>query len=296
MKSNWRILLVLIGVLFVIGVDAYADDDPLPRVEVWSGVSAIASEPSGTLQSVYSPPLLFDGAFVSHASQTIRAESGFGAGFVAGLNVFPFDHIGVQFLFDRVTTQLTGTNGDYSVSLDYVARLPPNDDLQPVSVRHTTKWPDTTGSITHTAIAVNAVVRFGKPSGITITASGGPAVYRVAGQLQPIAYTTFTLGGHSVLFEDDYRLAAEFDPTNVLVVNVGADVSATITRNIALVGGFRYFAAPDVDVSVRPNRVINGPEIGSAQPIGDIVPALHLPPMTMALDGTRIFVGVKVRR
>jgi hypothetical protein len=48
--------------------------------------------------------------------------------------------------------------------------------------------------------------------------------------LQPLAFTTYRLGGRSVLFEDDYLLAASLEPTNAVGFNAGGDVSFTVDR------------------------------------------------------------------
>jgi len=270
---------------------------PPIRIEWWGAVSASASGPTGTLLSSYSPPLLFDGDFTSDASQAVSAKTGgVAVGLTAGMNVFPFKHVGLQLFFDRTSYSVSGANSRYDVNLQYVSRPPPNNLPDPVDIHESMPWPDSSGSLTQMAIALNAVVRMRRSDRVAIEISGGPAIYRFTGDLQPIAYTGFHLGGHSVLFEDTYRLAGSFEPAHSLGFNGGANVDVAIGRHAAITFGYRYFGGSDVDMTVNPTTILNPEEIGIQQPIADIASRLSLRPIRASTGSSRFIAGFKINR
>jgi hypothetical protein len=180
------------------------DQNAAPRFELWGAVSSALSGPSGVLRSSYSPPLLLDGPFDSHGSQTVTFDSRRATGFEAGVNVFVSSHVGIQFLVHRDSPDIAGVNTPYDTALQYTSRPPPDNLPILVNIHQYTPWPDTTGSLTRTAVDVNGVVRMGQPRRVSVTLSGGLTSARLQGTLEPIAFTTYRLGGRSVLFQDDF--------------------------------------------------------------------------------------------
>jgi hypothetical protein len=264
------------------------------RVELWGAATVAPSGPAGVLATAYSPPLLFDGGFTSRGEQTLTARSEFGFGITGGLNVFPSAHAGFQILLDRAACTVAGMNGPYVVSLQYISRQPPNDEPQTVNVRQSFDWPATSGTLTQMAVGFDAVVRLGRPDRLAMTASAGPTYFRVGGSVQPLGFTTFRLGGRSVLFEDDYRLAMSLASANVLGFNAGGELSAAVGRRTAIVVGYRYFGAADRDVAVRPTSVLNADQVTFEQTIGEIASRLGPNAMRVSVSGSRVVMGVKV--
>jgi len=270
---------------------------PPIRAEWWGALSGSVSGPSGTLVSSYSPPLLFDGDLTSDAAQTLTANAGgLSVGVMAGMNVFPSRRVGLQVLFERVSYNLSGSNGPYDVNLHYVSRLPPNNEPQPVDIHQSVPWPDTSGSLTQMVVAVNAVARIEGSDRISVDIAGGPAIYRFTGDLQPIAYTGFNLGGHSVLFENTYRLGGSIEPSYAIGFNAGASVDVAVGAHAAITFGYRYFGGSDVDVSVRLTTILNPEEIGIQQSVVDIASRLSLGAMRTSPSSSRFIVGVKITR
>jgi hypothetical protein len=272
------------------------DAPPPVRAEWWGTVSGSVSGPAGTLMSSYSPPLLFDGDFMSAATQSVTATAGVSVGFTAGLNVFPSEHVGLQLLFDRMSYSLSGANGPYAVSLQYVSRLPPNDQPQPVDLHRSTPWPDTAGSLTQTAVAINVAVRMKPSDRIAVEIAGGPAIYRFTGDLQPIAYTAFNLGGHSVLFENTYRLGGSLGPSHAIGFDAGVGVDVAVVRHAALIVGYRYFGGFPVEIAVSPATILNSEEIGIQQSMADIASRLSLGSIRTSPGSSRVFAGFKIMR
>jgi hypothetical protein len=238
--------------------------------------------------------LLFDGAYTSQGGQTHIGESTLALGMAGGLTVFPTAHAGFQVLFDRASCAITGTNTPYVISLRYVSIQPPNDQPQPVVLTRSFDWPDTSGTLTRTAIGFDAALRFGRPDRIAVTASGGPALYRLGGSVQPLGFTTFQLGGHSVLFEDDYHLMMSLDSTNVIGFNAGVELSAAIGDRTAVVVGYRWFGAPDPDVGIRPSRILNSDQVSFAETLDDVSSQLGAHQMRVSVLSSRVMLGMKV--
>ena len=275
---------------------AQGDDVPLaPRAEVWAAVTGVVMGPAGSLVSSYSPPLLFDGDFTSRGGQTLRAETGAAVGLTGGVNVFPTRRVGIQLLFDRASFAVSGTNTAYTVALRYVSRPPPDNVPQIVNVDQSVAWPDTSGSLTQMALAFNAVVRIGRADRLSATISGGPAFYRLSGELQPLGFTTFRLGGHSVLFQDSARLALSLEPAHAAGFDIGGEVSLAAGRHTAFIAGYRYFGGPDANVAVSPTSVLNGDEVIFEQSMADISSRLGPTPLRLSVSSSRVFFGVRFK-
>jgi len=270
--------------------------DQAPRFELWGAVSSALSGPSGVFASSYSPPLLLDGAFVSQGGQRLTFDSRGAVGLEAGANVFVSPHVGIQFRFHRDAPDVSGTNPPYAVTLEYTSRPPPDNIPRPVTIHQSTPWPDTTGSLTRTAVDVNGVVRIGQPRRVSVTLSGGLTYERLCGTFQPIAFTTYRLGGRSVLFQDDFILAASLEPTNTIGFNAGGDINIGIHRGVALTVGYRYRGGPAGDMPVRVTTIVNADRIAFEQTIADITRYLAPAPARVDLSGSRVILGVKLMR
>ena len=260
---------------------------------MWGGFGLSFAGPSGELTSAYSPSLLLDGSYISSATQTLVFDTSTAPGFEAGVNFFPAPHVGIQVLVDRTSADLSGVNGPYDVSLQYVSTPPPFYTPVPVTLQTSTPWPDTSGSLAQWTFAINAVARVGNPGRVSATFSGGLSNYLLSGSIQPLAYTTFHLGGHSVLFEDDYRLAVEMERAHAFGWNAGADVNVPLGGHVALLVGYRYLGGPTADVSVHPSEVLNPSEVFFQQTLDEITRQLALAPVRVSPSGSRLIVGLK---
>ena len=295
--SLGRTVLILLGVFGMAGnvwAQTNGEADHVHRVELWGGITGITSGPAGVLTSSYSPPLLFDGDFTSHAGQTLKADSGFAVGFTGGMNVFPTPHLGFQILLDRASCDVSAVNGAYATSLQYVSRQPSSNETQLVNTDQSVAWPDTSGTLTQMTFAFNAVVRLGRPDRVALTISGGPSFYRLSGAVQPLAYTTFRLGGHSVLFEDDYLLAMSLLPANALGFDAGGELNVPIGHHAAFVVGYRYLGGPTADVAVSPTTILNADQVIVQQALGDVALRLAPAPIRVSVSGSRVLAGFKV--
>jgi hypothetical protein len=263
-------------------------------MEVWAGVSVSPTRPPVALVSSYSPPLLLDGDFTSQGTQTLTFAGSSAVGFEAGANVWLTPRAGIQLLVDRTTRAVSGVNSPYNVSLHYISRLPPNDEPVPVDIEQSSAWPDTAGSLTQLTLAVNGVLRVAQYGRASVRLSGGLSFYRLDGTVQPLGYTTYRLGGHSVLFEDDYRLAVSLDPSNIVGFNGGGDLDVGLFRGAAVVVGYRYFGGPTADLPVQVATILNPDQIIAPQTIADIAQRLAPPPARVSVACSRVIVGLKL--
>lgn len=263
---------------------------------MWGSLATATRNASGSLLSSYSPRLLFDGQFLSSGNQLVIFARDPGLGFEAGANVFLGRRAGFQLFVDRVSSDLPGTSTPYAVTLQYISRQPPTSQEQAVDVRQSTPWPATAGSLTQLTLGANGLVRLGRTSHVNVELSGGICVERLSGAVQPLGFTTFRLGGHSVLFQDDYRLAVSLEPAGAVGFNVGGEANVPLGRYAALVLGYRYVGGPTVEMTVRPKAILNAEELIFQQSIAEIATQLTAGPAHVGVSGSRLVVGLKLRR
>jgi hypothetical protein len=265
------------------------------RLELWGGFNRVVTGPTGKLVSSYSPPLLFASDFTSRGGQTLTLDGGPGVGFEGGVNFFAAPHLGVQVLVNRASMDLAGANGPYALQLTYVSRQPPFLEPQTFTLQESIPWPDTSGSLTHLTIAVNPVARLGRPDGVNATVSGGFSYYRLSGTAQPLGYTTFLLGGHSVLFPNEYHLAVSLEPANAVGFNAGGELNIPLGRHAAVVIGYRYLGGAATDVPVRLSAIVNADQVTNQETTASIAERLAPAPARMGVSASRLLFGVKVR-
>jgi len=269
--------------------------DARVAVDVWGGVAVAWDGPAGSVSTSFPPPLLLDGAFTSQAGQTLTVRSGRSPGVVAGGDVL-VNAVGFGVIFERTAYDLSGANGPYASSLTYTSIQPPNNQSQLVTAAHSVVWPDTSGTLTQRMLAFNAVARFALSTRADLVLSGGPAWLQFGGTVGPIGYTAFQLGGHSVLFEDGYRLQATIGETNAIGYDAGAQLGIAIARGLRIVAGYRYVGGPHAQAALTPARVLNPDAITFAQTIDEIRTRLNLPPLTFSTASSRLFVGLRAGR
>jgi hypothetical protein len=162
------------------------------------------------------------GAVASRVDRFQRVESVSVVWSIAGINVFPTEDVGIQLLFDRTPGQV-----------------------------------DLAGPVTNMSMAFNALVRLG-PRGRAVTVSGGPAFFRLGGDVAMAGGTLRT-----------------FDIAHVIGANAGADVTVALDRHVALFAGCRYFGGPSAAVARTP-----------ASAGTDDVPRLQ------EVSGSRVFIAL----
>jgi hypothetical protein len=226
-------------------------------IEVFGGLTVTLSPPAGSYEIDYEPKLIFGTATGGQATHTLTLDTTGRAGFEFGVNWLPTKHAGLQLLVDRMSHTLGGSNPDYQLALDYLARLPPDYVQLPYSAGYSLRWPDTSGEMTVWRVGANGLARFGgRPVDLTI--SGGLMWSRVSGVFEQAGYYDFHLGGHSVLFYNDVLLDMRFAEGWHLGYDLGIDAGFHVGGHAALLAGVRFFGPslePDVLIGDTLNSV-----------------------------------------
>ena len=152
------------------------------------------------------PSFLFGMQGTGRATQSITLERSFRPSAWGSVEWFPGAHAGLlaRGLFRRIP--LAGTNPPYKVTVDYTASQPPDNIPRQFHNEFSTAWPDTTGHLDRWEFDAAATFAATSTSGVRAHVDGGLAFIGTSGSFGPVGLTTFQLGGHSVLFSNQYEL------------------------------------------------------------------------------------------
>lgn len=228
------------------------------------------------------------------ARQSLVLDPGVGRGIEAGVNVFPVRSFGVQAFASCVRADVSGANTPYQLRLRYVSRPPPDYQPVPVEVSTSEPWSETTGFVQQWTLGVGPVVRRRKSS-VTVVGGGGLAWLRLAGRAEPLAYTTFRLGGHSTLFREDVRVRAALGPTTILGGYVGGAIAVDVSRHVAVGAGLRMLAARAVDVASRIDAIVAPPGAGAGPEPRDVDAVMSPGPARISPQRVGVSVSVTIR-
>ena len=113
-----------------------------------------------------------------------------------------------------------------------------------------------------------------------------------AGAIQPLGFTMFRLGGHSVLFYDEYRIGASLGPERADGFDVGGELNVPVGR-IAVVVGYRYLGGPTGDVAVTPATIVNADQVVNEMSIAEMSRLFAPGPARVRTSASRFVIGVK---
>jgi hypothetical protein len=218
-------------------------------VEVAAGSGLASGWGDGAFASTYAPPF----PFVEHtgrASQLVVLQRDAAAVLWTSLTWFGGPRVGLEGRVDYRRPGLHGVNGPHAVTLTYTARRPPDFVPRQYSYESVTPWPDTEGHAGQLTATASVVVRVGAPSRASLRLLGGGGVTSLRGRMEPVGYTTFTLGGHSVLFADEHRLSMRYGPSAALGLSAGAELHVPTGKHAAIVVGWRLFVPRLMELAV----------------------------------------------
>ena len=299
-----RIRLHLVVLAFLAGAFcagmAAAQPQPSPNrdavspVEVWGAFHLTFGADDGQLPSSYVPQVGSAPDAEGRAGQVLTLDPAKGRGGEFGVNVFPSRSVGLQVFVSYAGTDLGGTNSPYEVELRYTSRPPPDNRPVPVEVRRSLAWPDTTGRLRQWTLGVGPAVRL-RRAPATLVASGGLAWARVNGEAEPLGFTTFWLGGHSVPFSDEVRLRASLGPATGVGGYVGAALGIDLARHLALTAGVRLLLIGETDVPARIDAVVDATGGLTSPEPGDIDRSAATGPARLTPQRFSIAVGITIR-
>jgi hypothetical protein len=197
------------------------------------------------------------------------------------------EHFGFQILASHFQTALSGANPPYDVALDYVSRPPP--DYAPVQVSFTgsSPWPETEGHLRVFSLSANGLARL-RRGRLTADFSGGLSYFNLRGEARSLGYTRLWLGGHSVLFLEEFGIEFSLEPTHQLGLNVGSQLSYSLGGKVELAMDGRYFFAPAARTDVRLTRIVR-PEYRAGDSIVEIEEQMG--PRSMEISPSFLLLG-----
>jgi hypothetical protein len=277
-----------------------------PHVELWGGVTFSATSVDSTLTTSYVPLIDRYSAPLpgSVAGQAINVLGDNPKGLGGGVNLFFSRHVGVQFLLDRDTVDLTGAAANYNVLLNYTAMQPPDYVARSYSNSSTFTPCDasnawgcvrpTTGSFRQTTLGFNLVGRWRAGGRANVGLSGGLSYADLRGHAQPLRYTLFEMGGHSTLFSEQYQLAYSVGPVHGIGFNVGGSFDVRLGRCVAVTADARYVRVGNLAAPLVVTDLINKDTVIFVQDQATIQATLHPPALSLAPSRARRLLGLKI--
>ncbi len=241
----------------------------------------------------YAPPL----AGVPHASaasQTLPLDAGQALGLQLGLERALGAHLALQLTGEHASADVTGDPGRYELRLLYTSRPPPSNEPLAVELRRDEARPAAKGALSTWAAALNLAAWVDAGAHARLGVSAGPAWLHATGKAQSLVYTSYTLGGHSVLFSDDHLVSFEF-PASTLGLDLGAFLEAELGARVALRADARYFWEPEQDAEVALLDVVNPGEVVQAIDLAQIQSGLAPSPVRLDPSFLRAALSLVVR-
>lgn len=267
-------------------------DEPSAAVWVGAGVATLAGP---VITTDFDPPRLFGLEGSGRGGQRVEIPGDRRVSIEGGAQWFPVRHAGVEVWAARDTGTAAATGATYATSLDYTARQPPDHVPRTYRFERSDPWPAVEAGIRRWTVGFNGAFRPVVGRRVTWTLAGGLAWVRVSGSAAPLGFTTFSLGGHSVLFPNQYRLQVALEPASLWRANVGTALDATLSRHLAVTIGVRVVAGGDADLRLRV-RDVDRSQAGFEPPDADaITEALSASTARVPTRSARVVAGLKVR-
>lgn len=267
-------------------------------VEIFGGVSFLLPALDTVYEASYTPSrvtginrLFAEPDPRSHASQplTLQGKTSPGLGF--GLNVYPHSVVGFQFLFDRASVDIAGENAPHQVDLTYDTIDFPQPTPVTRQLHYSLDAPDTEGTLDEVALSFNASARFGVGHPVGGSVSGGLSYFRLHGEAERLAALAAWLGGHAVVFYENYEMSHALPDTDVIGFNLGGAIDVALGPHAALFADGRIFVAPKTDVDVDLEEFVSNNAV--TVPLERVEDYLSLPPMNIDPGYFRMLFGVK---
>lgn len=244
-----------------------------------AGASLFGARFATDYTSHYAPPLAGT-PHVSSATQMLPLDASHGPGLQLGLERTLGAHVALQFLGDYAASDLMGDPGQYDVRMVYTSRPPPSNDPVEVEVRRSEARPEATGRLKTWAIAANLAAWVDAGPQARLGVSAGPAWLHAKGEAESLVYTTYVLGGHSVLFSDDHLVSFDF-PASGPGLDVGTFLEADLGPSVSLRVDARYFWGPERDAVVTLREIVNASEVLQSVTLSDIQAGLAPAPVRL---------------
>jgi hypothetical protein len=263
-----------------------------PRVTLGGGVSLGNAGLDATYRSRYLPA--FDGEHSGEAGQRVQLTGRRADGWWASLAWFP-GRAGLEARVDAGRLGADAASGPYEMAFQYQARQPPDYVPRDYTLTRSELWGPVETSLRHVTVSANAAALLTPRGRVRATVSGGLSLAAVSARLAPVGYTTFRLGGHAVLFSEEYGVEIAFARTWTPGVNVGADVEIPLSPRTALAIGGRLLALPEARMPARVTSHIDPRDAFTPLSPHDIERVLQPPPLALKPTLATASAGLRVR-
>jgi hypothetical protein len=247
-----------------------------PRFELAVGYGSFnPSWKDAVYEHVYTPPFLYGTPATASGRQTLTlgADSLGGGSLSLGLVSGGF---GVQVMYHAFSPAVSGTSSKHEASVSYTSYLPPDYQPRPVSLTYTTAMPDPSGELQEKAVSLDGFARLYLGHWFTVDLSAGATWFNLEGAVGTLDYWKFWLGGHSVLFSENYPMLMRIAAINRLGGNAGATLNWHIGTNAALWVEARYFLAGETEAELSFEPIDPDAAIMAFDPAVDVIPAGRL--------------------
>jgi hypothetical protein len=232
------------------------------------GASLVRPPFATTYRSSYSPP--FEGVpHTGAATQAMPLDAGTGQGGLLGIERALGRHVSLQLSAHLGEAGLSGAPGRYDLSLRYTSRPPPSNEPVEVSLRRSEARPEADGRLRTLALALDVVAWTEVGSRGRLGVSVGPAWLRTKGRAASLVYTSYFLGGHSVLFSQDYLVSFEY-PASALGLDAGAFAEVELGGRIGLRLDLHYDWGGARDAAVTLREIVNADEVIRSADLADV--------------------------
>jgi hypothetical protein len=260
---------------------------------IWIAGGA-SSTGGGRLETDYEPPLLFGLEGVSRARQTIEVDRALAPLVEAGAQWFPTRHVGLEVWVSRERADEFATSSSYDRTLTYVSRPPPDNLPREVTYEQRSEWPPVPVALRRWTAGFNLAVRPIASTRVAWAISGGLSRVRVSGDVEPLGFTAFVLGGRSVLFPNEYLLNTRIEPAWAWRANAGTTLDVRLAEHLALTMGARAIFGGDL----RPSLRVTGVDLSLAgfepPPVEEISERLSSSSIEISTSSLRVLAGLKV--
>jgi hypothetical protein len=290
MSSRLRVVTVcMVALTWTFCARATAQE---PRVTLGAGGSIGAAGLDTAYRSRYRPA--FDGEHSGEAGQRFqfagrRAEGGW-----ASLVWFA-GRFGFEARVDAGRFVANAGSGPYEIAFQYQARQPPDYVPRDYTLMRSGPWGPVEASFHHATVSANAAALVNPRRRVRGTVSGGLSLGAVSGRLAPVGYTTFRLGGHAVLFSEEYGVEVAFVRTMAVGLNAGGDVEIPLSARTAVTLGGRLLALREVRMAARVTRRIEPLDAFTPLSPADIERVLQPPPLALKPTVTAVSAGLRIR-
>jgi hypothetical protein len=254
----------------------------------------VSSTGGGRIATDYEPPLLFGLQGVSRATQTVDVDRATAPHVEVGAQWFPTRHVGLEAWVSRERAEEFAPSSTYDTTLTYISRPPPDNLPRQSTYAQQTDWPPVRVAMRRWTAGVNIAVRPVLSTRVAWTISGGLSRIRVSGDVEPLGFTSFVLGGHSVLFPNEYLLNTRLEPAWAWRANAGTMLDVSLAEHLALTMGARAVVGDDLHPSVR----VTGVDLSRAgfepPPVEEITERLSSTSVNASTTSLRLLAGLKV--